>query len=102
MADIRVRPSVPDAPITAPSAFQGTAQAGRAKPSVDASMAVRRGNAWAFAGVLAIGLVTAPIFAMVIVQKFPQVTMTAGLSICGAWLALLVGDLALTLPRRRG
>jgi hypothetical protein len=100
-ADIRVRPSVPDAPITAPSAFQGTA-AGRTKPSVDASMAVRRGNAWAFAGVLAIGLVTAPIFAMVIVQSFPQVTMTAGLSICGAWLALLAGALALTLPRRRG
>jgi len=79
-----------------------TSQAIRMKPLAGAGTAVKRGNTWAFVGVLTIGFVTAPILAMIITRWFPQAIVTAGLSIGGAWLCLLMGALALTLPRRRG
>ncbi len=79
-----------------------TPHAIRMEPFAGAGTGARRGNAWAFVGVLAIGFVTVPILATILVRWFPQATVTAGLSIGGVWLCLLLGALALTLPRRRG
>ncbi len=79
-----------------------TPQATHKEPSATMRVAVKRGNIWAFVGVLAIGLATAPILAVAIMRYLPQGAMTAALSIGGAWLVVLTGALALTLPRRRG
>jgi len=79
-----------------------THQAACAKPSANASMAVKRGNAWAFVGVLVIGLTAATILGAIIVRYFPEIRPAAGVSIGGAWLVLLAAALALTRPRRRG
>jgi hypothetical protein len=94
-------PQAPEAQGTTSRGQPASSQATRTKPSAEASMALRRGSTSAFVGVLTIGVITVPILAIVIVQWFPQDIVTASLWMGGAWLALLVGALALTLPRRR-
>ncbi|RPJ23130.1 MAG: hypothetical protein EHM35_17580, partial [Planctomycetaceae bacterium] len=74
--DLCIRPSTPEAAFTSLS----TLDAAHTKPSATARVAVKRGNAWAFVGVLAIGLVTAPILVTILLRYFPQGTMTAALS----------------------
>jgi len=103
-ADLRVHTSALETVLVPSSASQGQPappQAARTGSSADARMAIKRGNAWAFVGVLAVGLVTAPILVTIVMRSFSQGAVATGMSIGVAWLALLAGALALTLPRRQ-
>lgn len=59
-----------------------------------------KGSLWAFGLVLAGGFVSAPILGVVIVKAFPGRAAGPAFLIGAAWLAVLVGGLALTLPRQ--
>jgi hypothetical protein len=59
-----------------------------------------KGSLWAFGLVLAGGFVSAPILGAVIAKAFPGRAAGPAFFIGAVWLALLVGGLALTLPRR--
>lgn len=70
------------------------------EPGEFTSEGLKKTGIWAFSVVLMLGFCSAPLLGMLIVTFFPNRTLTAGLLLGGLWLAILVGALVRTLPRR--
>jgi len=70
------------------------------EPAAFTSEGLKKTGIWAFGAVLVLGFCSAPLLGILIVTFFPNRTLTAGLLLGSLWLAILVGALVRTLPRR--
>jgi len=72
---------------------------GCASPGIDGT-GPKKPGVWAFRVVLVCGFGSAPLLGMLIVTRFPDHTLSAGILLGGLWLVILLGALVRTLPRR--